>query len=273
VHIKGSHEAVITGDQWQAYRRRREDSASTVPRSRDAAYTVSGLVRCGHCGSAMVVSGKARSPGIRFVCSAHRHYGNCPGRPAVPLAVLTDAVKAEIGKIAEDIDAATAAAESRSAKAGDARRLAEQLGKDLASADRKLTRLALRRAEDEDGILPDSAWEDAAARLKRDRARIEAELAAAARESAAASVDPLPVITGIMRGWDTYPPARLNQLLRLLIRRVVVWRTGEPERDALGHWMPQKVRVRVMPVWEPDGREPDGTHPLRFSTVGDRDSS
>ncbi len=65
------------------------------------------------------------------------------------------------------------------------------------------------------------------------------------------SADPLPVVTGVLQGWDTLPPDRLNQMLRLLIRRVAVWRTAGPERDGKGHWRPQQVRVEVVPVWHP----------------------
>jgi len=254
VWVKGSHETVILDDQWQAYRQRRAETLTIPPRHRTPVYPLSGLVRCGHCRAAMTgvrLSTRRNRPSeVQFRCGRHRHYADCPGHPAVALTVLLEAVRAQIAEIADDLDAAAAVTKARTVKAKDARGLAERLGRDLAAADRKLVRLALLRAQDEDSDLPPSSWLAAAAEVKRDRARIEQQLAVASRESAAASADPLPVVTGVLQGWDTLPPARLNQLLRLLIRQVTVWRTGDPARDSRGHWLPQPVRVKVIPIWQ-----------------------
>jgi hypothetical protein len=192
---------------------------------------------------------RTRPSAVQFRCGRHRHYKDCPGHPVVYLSVLLEAIRAQLAELAGDLDAAAVVARTRAGKAVDARSAAERLGRDLAAVDRRLARLAVLRA-DEDSPLPPSAWLDAAADAKRDRDRIGQQLAAVSREAVSASADPLPVVTGVLEGWDTLPPARLNQLLRLLIRQVTVWRTAEPARDAKGHWLPQAVRVEVTPIWD-----------------------
>ncbi len=111
VWLEGRHDAVITGEQWEAYRQQRKDTLMIPPRHRSPVYPLSGLVRCGHCGAAMtgvrLSDAARRRSGVQFRCGRQRHYKDCPGRPVVSLAVLLDAVRGEISKMAEDLDAAT----------------------------------------------------------------------------------------------------------------------------------------------------------------------
>jgi DNA invertase Pin-like site-specific DNA recombinase len=256
VFARGRHEPVIEEEEWQAYLRRRAPAAAIPPRHRNPAYPVSGLVQCGHCRGAIVTSGARTHGDPRWVCSRQRHYGDCPGAPAVQLSALLDAVRAELAKYAADIDARAAVAKARRSTARTARGEAGRLGRELAETDRKLTNLAMARAAAPPGQLPDSAWEDAAATLSAGRAELSERLAAASRQASAVSADPQPVITGILSRWDTLPAAALNQMLRTVIRHVTVWRTGPPARDARGHFLPSPVRIRVIPVWETGEEEP-----------------
>jgi DNA invertase Pin-like site-specific DNA recombinase len=250
VWVRGKHEAVITEDEWQAYLSRRESARTIPPRHRSPVYPVSGLVRCAHCEGAMVAGGAREFGGAYFRCSRHRHYGNCPGHPVVPVSAVIDHVHEWVAGVAADIDTA-AASEARMAVRLSARISAERVTRELAAADRELVRLALRRAEDSEGVLPGTAWEGAARELTATRARLEAELLAAKRQEQEAEADPLPLMTGILEAWDTLPAGDLGIVLRKVIRRIEISRvSASRSRNEKGQYGPgPSARIDVIPVW------------------------
>ena len=248
----GGHEAVISEQEWEAYRARRDEFADNPGHRRPGpVYPVSGIVRCGHCGGALVVTGNPKGAPVNFRCSRQRHTGDCPGGGvSVPLAALIEAVREFTAQLAEDIGARAAVTKARTAVASGARGDAERIAAELAAADRKLARLAVLAAESD--ALPASAWEDAARDARAERDMLGKQLAAATREAAGASSDPLPVITGILNDWDVLPAAALNQMLRTVIRYVQVRRTGPAVRDSKGHFLPQATDIEVIPKWVPE---------------------
>lgn len=260
VWVRGAHDPVIEEDQWQDYRLRRAGAAQAHPRHLTPVYPLSGLVRCGHCGAAMagVRMSSARKGRILvyFRCGRQRHYRTCPGNPSVSLRVLMEEVRAVLAALAADIDAAAAVTQARTETVTAARGDAEKLARELAAADRAMARLAVQRAEDEDGMLSGSAWGQAAAELKRKRALLEYQLAAATRTVRVASRDPLPALRGVLADWDLLPVADQNRLLRTVIKSITVWRTGQTARDSRGHFLPQPVRIKVIPMWTPGEGDP-----------------
>lgn len=248
VFIRGAHEPVIGEDEWQAYRARRKISGDIPPRHRAPAYPLSGLVRCWHCGAAMVTSG-AKKEGVRFRCSQVRNYpgsAKCAGRPSVPLDRLLEAVRGALADLAAEVDAETAVAERRSA-ARTAREEAARLAGELADADRELTRLAYERVRG--SALPPETWERLAEELTSKRHDLSQRLAAAEAEAQASSADPAPPLAGILDGWEILPAPVLNRLLRTVIRHVTVRCTAPAQRDELGHFMPQETEIEVIPLW------------------------
>jgi site-specific DNA recombinase len=252
VMAAGAHEPVISREEWEAYRDRRSVIRKVAPANRSPVYPVSGLVRCGHCGAAMTVSGAKRDKGRRFRCSRHQHYRDCPGRPSVPLEDLLGAVRGLLAEIAAELDASAPAVQAMARAEKTARSNAERLGAELAAKDRELANLAIQRART--AALPDSAWEQAAATLTRERAALEARLAAARRAAVAVPADPLPALIGVLDAWDLPLPAPdLNRMLRAVIRQITVWCTAPASRDGKGHFLAQQTRVEVVPVWQTSG--------------------
>jgi DNA invertase Pin-like site-specific DNA recombinase len=249
--VKGTHEPVITAGQWEAYRARRSLVAAEPPKRRAApVHPVSGLVRCGHCGGALVATGKAEAAPVNFRCSRQRHTGDCPGGGvSVPLAALMEACKAFTAGLAADIDARAATAKARTVAVRAARGDASRLAADLAGVNRKLARLA--RLAVESDALPGEAWEDTARELREERAMLERRLAAARSEESAAASDPLTGMPGVMDAWDIMPAAVLNKVLRAVIRHVTVTKTAPAVRDGKGHFLPQETEIRVIPRWAP----------------------
>lgn len=249
-YVRGTHEPVIGRPEWEAYIARRSGMKEGGSRSRVARFPVSGLVRCGHCRSAVVGSGYGQDGAMLFSCSRQRHYGDCPGKPSLPVTLLVLAAREAVGEWAADIDEQARAELSRQAEgraAGDAVTRLEGL---LEGAERKLVRLALARAGDD--VLPEESWRAAAADARAERDQVAADLAKAKGRARAAARSLMPVLHGILQDWDRMPPSALNQVLRQLIRRIEVHRTGERTRNPAGHWNLMPVRIEVVPAWLPD---------------------
>jgi len=250
VYVRGAHDPVITEDEWLQYLTRRKRTSAAPPRARSPRYPVTGLVRCGHCRSGMVVNGRASGRIPLLCCRRQRDYGDCPGAPSVSVTRVMTEVRAQLAGIAGEIDARARAQESRTAQRRTAVSVADAAERDLREADRRLVNLAVQRAADD--TLPDEAWKQAAAQLRERR-----EAAAQALEDARARERSVPanvpvLLPSLEDGWDTLPAAALNEMLRYLLRRIVITRTGDKVRDVKGHWIPMPVRVETVPVWEPD---------------------
>jgi DNA invertase Pin-like site-specific DNA recombinase len=250
--LKGAHEPVIGADEWEAYRRRREEVAALPPRSREARYPVTGLVRCGHCRAAMVPSGYGSGGAALFTCSRRRQYGDCEGKPSLSVSRITGAVREIVTEWAQDIDAAAVDA-VRAAGQRDAAAEIARLEDVLDRCDRRLVKLAIDRSADVDGLLGDDAWKQAAVIRRAERDQAAADLAEARRALARGpSSDVVPALKGLAADWDLLAPADLNRVLRGMVRRIVVYREGEKTRDRAGWWKLMPARFEVLPLWEPD---------------------
>lgn len=248
--LPGAHQPVIGAEEWDAYRDRRSQVRTMPPRHRNPAYPVSGLVRCVHCGYAMTADTHGSgSPGFR--CVRQRYHGDCPGHPSVPVAALMAAVREWLELAAADVDAQAAATAARAAAAVTAADAEERLGRDLAAAVRGLANLAVQRARGE-WALPGEAWDEAAAELEAERARLEAGLAAARKRRGRQASGFALVIEGILDGWDMLPPGDLNRMLRTLVARIEVRRLSAQRRGRDGRYVPAECGIEVVPAWMTD---------------------
>lgn len=251
VWLPGAHPPVIGPEEWEAYRGRRKLTKSLPPRSRSPRYALTGLARCGHCRSAMAVSGYGQGGAPVYVCTRQRSYRDCPGHPSVTEPRLNSEVREQVGGWAADVDAAAEREAARLTLRTGAEDEVTRLESLLAEHDRGLVKLAISRAKDT--LLGDEAWAAAAKEARAERDQVAAELEEAQGSVARApSADLRPVMAGLAESWDTYPAQALNTILRAVVRRVTVYRDGERQRNERGHWEPALLRIEVLPVWEPD---------------------
>jgi site-specific DNA recombinase len=250
-YVRGSHEPVILEETWQAYLERRARVQDTPRRARTPVYPVSALVRCGHCRGAIVPSGYGEGGAAVFTCSRHRHYRDCPGRPSLPVTRIVEAAREVLARWAQDLDEMARAEAARTHERHAAKGAIARLESELAKAEKELVGLARARAAD-DGVLPDEAWKRAAAEMRAERDRTAEDLRRAKAAQRVISADLLPVLVGVLDAWDHCSPAALNQELRYLIRRIVIYRTGERQRNRRGHWELMPVRIEIVPAWVPD---------------------
>lgn len=75
----GAHEAIISEETWQAYRRARAQRATIPPKTKASPHTLSGVVKCGHCGGAMGRNRGGKNT-IYLMCNTRRRgSSDCPG--------------------------------------------------------------------------------------------------------------------------------------------------------------------------------------------------
>lgn len=234
--LPGAHEPVITPETWRAYLERRERLRDVPPRSRVAAYPLTGLVSCGSCGGPCIACTANGQRGYAYRCNRWVQHHGCEGvwvrRSLVEQAVMARLAEWHEGKSLE----VTPARKRAQAGAESAER---RLRAKLAKADKELVSLVRLQAQAGDET-PGAAYETAKAAVLAERAEAEAALAKAGRARQRAGTDYRPLVGDLMANWDFLAPARKRDALAKVIARVVVTRTGYRT----------PADIRVVPVWE-----------------------
>ncbi len=236
-YLPGAHTAVITPDEWDAYRERRGIVASASAGTLGSVYALSGLVRCGQCRASMVAHSQPGRRAYTYRCTRWRDYRDCPG--SWPRrAVLEEAVQVALARWAAELEEPGHATQVRRRTRQAAEDATKQAAAELAAADKALTRLAVRAATDEH--MPEEVYEAARAQLLDDRATAMAAL----ERASAATVEPqeeyAPLINELLAEWDLMPAEYRRTLLARLVRHVTSYRVG--------HRLP--ARIVVTPMWE-----------------------
>jgi site-specific DNA recombinase len=252
--IPGAQETLISDELWQTYRERRERMRATPPRARRATYELSGLVRCGACRGSMAANGAVRIRDGQPVTYRGWWY-RCSLRTVAGPAGCADAIQATRehleGKVlawlnreaAPYMDAlpstpqAEAAPRDERAQAARDRARLEAEAARLASA---LVNLRTDRAMNPDDYGP-GEYEAARDRIRAQQAANTAAMERVAGvEATPHRADYAALIVGTVEEWTALETRQRNGILRQLIRRVAVVRTGDGPR------------VEVHPVWKPD---------------------
>jgi len=241
--IPGGQPPVIGPELWEKYLRRREETRTVPPRHQDPVYPLAGLVRCGTCKARLSISnaGGGRT-GWAYRCPNWVQHRGCPG-VWVQRRRVEEAVLAEIAKWAADIDAAAEAEAARGTTVIRAKTDTGRLQREIERIDKALAKSVRMQAMDE--TTPASSYEAARAGMLADRAAAERSLKAARAAADANTAVFLPAVAGVLESWDLLPAARLREMLRPLVRAVMVTRTGPR----------QPADIAVIPVWEEPGEE------------------
>lgn len=225
-HVPGAHEPVIDEATWAAFRRARTRRATEPPASTEPRYWLSGLMRCGDCGSSMDASRLGVRAGYAFLCArwARSGEGRCV---TVTRAKAEAAVLAWLREVAGDVGARAAAEADRAAARTLARQDARALARKVAALDAQLHRLTVGFAE---GAVPAAAYASARAEIEASRVEVAARLSDAelVAERAAGRVGP--VARSLLDDWDELPVRGRRDVLRTLVGAVVVHR-GETRGD------------------------------------------
>jgi site-specific DNA recombinase len=90
------HLRIIDAKTWASVQTRRGDRAGSPHKAR-AKHLLSGLMKCGHCGSGYIASGKDKR-GALLICSRMKETGLCDNRKQVPRDAIEDRVLKGIEK-------------------------------------------------------------------------------------------------------------------------------------------------------------------------------
>lgn len=260
LYIPGAQPAIITPDQWRAYRAHREQTKKTPPRARKATYPLTGLLRHGRCRfHASHSSGQQKGeqvPGKWVVCSRHKHANrlDCPkGLNALRTKVEED-VKAWLrDNVVDDLDGLeTTPGDEPKEETEDPR---ERVRHERAALQRELTRIeaAIDRLVEDNALDPTKYPGDSFARVRDKLLGRKGSLVADLNKLGKEEEEETPrredfrvIVESLLKEWKLLSPIESNALLRQMIRRVVL----VDERDEEGTLL--SVNVTVHPVWKPD---------------------
>jgi site-specific DNA recombinase len=212
--LQGAHEPVIEPDEWDAYLVRRAVNATVASSQKASPWPVTGLAKCGRCGSNLVCASSKRGRGYIYRCSRMQSNRSCPGvwltRNALEAAVL-----ARLNEHASKLEAA-------------ARSAATQLPEPPSHASSEVTaakaRLKQVRAElgrlvdgVEHGVFELSDIADSSARLRRERTDLLAVIDRPSPRGVTAVE-----VRGLTAQWDFLPTDTRREMLRLLVLDVTV---------------------------------------------------
>ncbi len=254
-YLPGAQPAIVDDELWKAYQGNRALIKSLPPRERNASYPLTSLVRHGDCRRSMAAfrggsTGKTVN-GYGYRCNWYIKSGGsgCCGVSTTRARLERFVLDWLATEAAPDIDAAPAV-EERRREVGRARELAarekERLTKEIQKQADGLARLRADHAVNPEEYGP-GEYEAARDKIKKKKAAAEQALQEVAEiEATPQQVDYEPLIVGLIDEWDTLPYAARNEILRKLVRRVVVYRVDRgPGKRATS-------RYELHPIWEPD---------------------
>jgi DNA invertase Pin-like site-specific DNA recombinase len=178
------HLRIIDGDLWD------EVQARKAGRSRQSGEPLhrrkrllSGLLRCGHCGAGMSLSGPHRGK-PRIMCSQAREAGTCTSTKRMPLDVIEqtviDALRGQLGNPRALAEYVSTFREERRAATATATRDRTQIEKRLAVVAGSIERIVAAVA---DGVMTGDEAREKLSGLRQERSGLDARLADAVREA------------------------------------------------------------------------------------------
>lgn len=246
---KGTHEAIISEDLWQAYRGKREAQAALPPRLRAAVHALSGLVFCGLCGRRMNTKYFGVPRVHNWVCHFRTPY-HTEQNVCVSNKIAMDRVRGWIREFVVEAD--TQKSERADKVTADARETVPSVKSDAdvcmerlaAIARRKKRLLAMSLASEEDDETMEMEFREAKSELDREEREIRIELA---RAKAQVSTNPevfYPAFSALDAHWDDLLPSDHRDALTKVIGMVQVF-PRESRRLA-----DSPLRVKVVAAWE-----------------------
>ncbi|MGO4630556.1 recombinase family protein [Streptomyces sp. 2RAF24] len=241
-HIAAEHEAIWSDEAWDTYRERRKERRSWSPRSHEPAYPLTGLMRCGECGSHTRNDNHGGKGCRAYHCGARARHAVDHPTTWIRRTVVESHVHDWLVEVSAEIDAIAAGEvvlpKPRQAPdvAGRRKVLEVEISKISGAVDRATEGHVL-------GDIPRDTYLRTRDRLVKQLDVLRKELDELPEEPAE-PLSPLPfrdVVRGLLAEWDTISVQSKRIILSRLIRRVEI--------------CANKV-VRVVAVWAPADPQP-----------------
>lgn len=240
---KGEHEPIISEDLWQAYRARREHTASIPPRARRAVHALSALMFCGDCGRRLSTKYAGTNRTHQWVCN-HRAAYHPDVSVGISNAIAMADVREWLRRMAQPGNTMGPADVEREAE-----RIAAQQDQVRSEVDACLARIMAVR--DRVSRLREMRLDDAISReeFNKRKAGLDAEEQAVRVELARARVatthhqgigpEARAAFAGLDAEWDVYTPEEHREALATVVGMVVI-----------GPRASEGPRFTVVPAWE-----------------------
>jgi len=233
--IQGAHEAVISEDEWKAYKVARKERAPR-PRAESAGHTFSGLVRC-ECGASMSGNHFNDRSGVRkskYNCSALRAGGDHTN--AVVATSVEAAVLDFLRGVADMVNAQSIETHAKTKPLAriDAR---PQINADLSKNASRIDALTMKYL---DGDVTKEVHDRMMAKLTEEKQELQDRLDGL--EVKLQTPPPVALAADLLAHWDQMPVEVKRGIMGQLVARIEVSREGG------GRWNPKEIRV--IPVWE-----------------------
>lgn len=234
------HEAIVTGEEWDEYRERRESQATPGRRTIDPVYPLAGLVRCGLCGGAGSVHQSKGIPGHAYRCGARARNLVTHEPVWIRRQLVEDAVYGWLLKVRDEIDeraaGATAMPKAPPAAVRDTKVTKTRLSSEIATLVAALDRATDGHAR---GVIPEDAYIRTRDRLQAELRENRARLAALKAEDEETGPQLYSeVVEGLIEEWDTIGVQGLRITLRRIVRKVEIWPGHHATVDPI--WLPAK---------------------------------
>lgn len=231
--VEGAHEAVITEDEWKAYKVARKERSGR-PRAESAGHTYSGLVRC-ECGALMTGNAYTARNGQRkskYNCTAFRSKGGHTN--AIVTESLDTAVLDFLREVASLVNTKTEQSTSKPIARIDAR---PQIMADQSKNAARIDTLTMKYL---DGDVTKEVHDRLMLKLHAEKEELQDRLDSL--EVKATRSAPTALAADLVGHWDQMPPEVKRGILKELVDHIVVSREGG------GRWNPKEIGV--IPVWE-----------------------
>ena len=216
--LPGSHEPLITPEEWQTYQRVRAGRRQVGPRARNAVYMLSQIVVCGLCGSRMYASPRRGEKGHYLRCSRYVQRRTCKG-VHITRALAEARVGLWLGGHVAELASRATASVHRSEEHAKAQQTADEHRTEVQRLDAALVSLATNLAE---GLVDPATYSTARAGLldRRDAAHRDLEAA----EAELARLAPLPDDANdrLVTATADMDTAEWSALVRQVVRSVEV---------------------------------------------------
>lgn len=229
----GAHAPLITRELWDEYRACR-DGRREQHNTERSPYVLSGLVKCGRCGSAMSAGRYGRAGRTRYACrrgaETGAHTGGIVSAAVVEAAVL-DWLAGIADQVNASVDLAKVVASARTRREVDA----AALRREVAALEDQAGALVKHLVS---GRLTEPEFDQAVAANRREQDDLRAALARAQVDAVRPTAAmPSRVAADLLADWDLLTVTARREVLRRLISRVEVT-TGHP-----------RATVVVVPRW------------------------
>ncbi len=212
-YLPGAHPALISPDEWDAYRVARVRRRGTSSSDRSV-HLLSGIIRCA-CGSPMHAGLYGANHSPKYRCRAAHAQRAHPGG-YVTASYVEQAVFDWLRRYERELLAEAEAVARRPRKLHNVVSDADRIERRIADVDRRLDELTMRLL---DGTVPQASFVRVRDQLQDERRRLDLARATAAGRAAP---PPVVMITGALDRWSELRVEEQRELVRALVDRVIV---------------------------------------------------